>query len=341
MLLSSQLTEHGLGHCGRTARRVGNGSCTTNDHRSYRLFARGWDAGMEECSRRCEDCERCNYISYSLHFQDCSIYHACQMDALHSSPQNRTTGVPAFRSLMVRAVAPEQESLQDEATAKNAARAEAKARAEKAFAATSARAWSSTLRSAGVPESSWGARCRSLGADPLKLRRIPRLLLPITHASCCPTLSASADTSHGNETLAQQQLCTHSAMGRSCGTYPPPCEPGAPRVSPLATTKSLLQVVHVPKTAGTSFANDLAARLRVFIGAQEPGRDEICLGASDPSRFRLMLFREPRAHVLSMFVHCAASRFRLTNFAKRYLSTGENILYTGFHEWLDLLPHAQ
>ena len=82
---------------------------------------------MEECSRRCEDCERCNYISYSLHFQDCSIYHTCQMDALHSSPQNRTTGVPAFRSLMVRAVAPEQESLQDEATAKNAARAGGKA----------------------------------------------------------------------------------------------------------------------------------------------------------------------------------------------------------------------
>ena len=42
--------------------------------------------------------------------------------------------------------------------------------AEKAFAAASARAWSSTLRSAGVPESSWGARCRSLGADPLKPR---------------------------------------------------------------------------------------------------------------------------------------------------------------------------
>ena len=125
---------------------------------------------MEECSRRCEDCKRCNYISYSLHFRDCSWYHSCQMDALYSSPQNRTTGVPAFRSLMVRAVAPEQESLQDEATAKNAARAEAKARAEKAFAATSARAWSSTLRSAGVPESSWGARCRSLGADPLKPR---------------------------------------------------------------------------------------------------------------------------------------------------------------------------
>lgn len=127
--------------------------------------------------------------------------------------------------------------------------------------------------------------------------------------------------------------CSHYAKGRCCGTYSPPCEPCVARTADAGPSRPV-QVVHIPKTAGTSISTDLARRLDIFIGAQKPGRDEICLNQSDPSRFRVMMFRHPRAHVLSMFTHCAASAFARQAFRSRWSVHSSGDLQCGFVAWL-------
>ena len=54
-----------------------SGNCETDDRGSMRLSAEAaWSfrSSAAECARRCLDCERCRYISFSVGFRDCSWY---------------------------------------------------------------------------------------------------------------------------------------------------------------------------------------------------------------------------------------------------------------------------
>ena len=63
------------GYCAPT--RDNSGDCTGGDKGSMRLSAEAaWSfrSSAAECARRCLDCERCRYISFSVGFRDCSWY---------------------------------------------------------------------------------------------------------------------------------------------------------------------------------------------------------------------------------------------------------------------------
>jgi hypothetical protein len=70
----------------------------------------------------------------------------------------------------------------------------------------------------------------------------------------------------------------------------------------LAAEAVDLRIFHIPKTAGTSIHHELKA---LGHGAHEVR--EICMRPHllhGPRAFNFMMFREPRAHVLSLFMHC-------------------------------------
>ena len=60
----------------------------------------GWAGAASACLARCALCPRCNFISLSLRFQDCSWYHRCELDQLYDANQ----ADPAFLSAAVPTV---------------------------------------------------------------------------------------------------------------------------------------------------------------------------------------------------------------------------------------------
>ena len=82
------------GHCGTAGV---NADCQVDDAGSWvfdRAEASSWQEAAEACVRRCNSCERCRYVSYSLRRQDCSWFEHCNLEKLPNF-------VSGFRTLAV------------------------------------------------------------------------------------------------------------------------------------------------------------------------------------------------------------------------------------------------
>ena len=67
------------GYCGETDDRE-RGDCEIGDQGNLGLpnsATLTWAAASRECLRRCADCSRCNFVSLSISFKDCSWYRQC------------------------------------------------------------------------------------------------------------------------------------------------------------------------------------------------------------------------------------------------------------------------
>ena len=76
------------GYCDTTG--FGNaGACENDDKGSFsdvRFHPKRttWDSAVKECASRCMQCRRCNYISVSIKWNDCSWFNECDnMRSLH------------------------------------------------------------------------------------------------------------------------------------------------------------------------------------------------------------------------------------------------------------------
>ena len=69
------------GHCGETTDGQ-SGDCQVGDFGMTRLsksHVRTWQTATAECTRRCQECSRCKYISTSREYRDCSWYASCDV----------------------------------------------------------------------------------------------------------------------------------------------------------------------------------------------------------------------------------------------------------------------
>lgn len=84
-------------------------NCAVDDKGSF-SWAGGqtWDKALEACRAACLGCARCNFISVSLEWKDCSWYHACDMDNLRAD-------VAGFKSAVVRSAAKQESPTMDKA----------------------------------------------------------------------------------------------------------------------------------------------------------------------------------------------------------------------------------
>ena len=64
----------GAGHCGITD--SGPSNCATDSKGSWPLRSEHIGS-IEACHRRCRQCERCNYVSYSTRNDECAWYYRC------------------------------------------------------------------------------------------------------------------------------------------------------------------------------------------------------------------------------------------------------------------------
>ena len=64
----------GAGHCGIT--ESGPSDCTADAKGSWPLRSEHIGS-IEACHRRCRQCERCNYVSYSTRNDECAWYYRC------------------------------------------------------------------------------------------------------------------------------------------------------------------------------------------------------------------------------------------------------------------------
>ena len=84
------------GYCGSTS--FGNeGACEHDDKGSFGGVHLGssWDSALRACSQQCLSCARCNYVSLSLQWNDCSWFNECSLDKLHHE-------VKGHRSVRIR-----------------------------------------------------------------------------------------------------------------------------------------------------------------------------------------------------------------------------------------------
>lgn len=79
------------------------GSCEFGDRGAFGLPAAAasvsWEGAASACLELCAHCHRCEYVSLSPQYRDCSWYHRCDLNALHDA----TVPSPAFRSNAVSA----------------------------------------------------------------------------------------------------------------------------------------------------------------------------------------------------------------------------------------------
>ena len=89
-----RLMQEHRGYCGQT--EVG-GNCETGHQGSWAGVAT-----MQDCVGRCHACARCQYISFSKKFDDCSWYAACDA-MLTEIPNQPPRAGEAFRTIRVKA----------------------------------------------------------------------------------------------------------------------------------------------------------------------------------------------------------------------------------------------
>ena len=82
------LASAGRGHCGETN---GQTDCASANFGSFgwRSTLVGWHDAVLWCSHLCHSCSRCQFISVSLRYRDCSWYRECALDALQQPPNGR------------------------------------------------------------------------------------------------------------------------------------------------------------------------------------------------------------------------------------------------------------
>ena len=86
------LSNASAGHCGAT---VDLGDCDIGDQGTFgepQAIAGAtdrWRAATRWCLVQCASCSRCQYISLSLKYQDCSWYATCDLQRLHMPPSGR------------------------------------------------------------------------------------------------------------------------------------------------------------------------------------------------------------------------------------------------------------
>ena len=66
------------GYCERTgAGSTGDGECDIGNKGTWNLDHTDWNSSINYCANLCQKCARCNHISLSIEFNDCSWYHTC------------------------------------------------------------------------------------------------------------------------------------------------------------------------------------------------------------------------------------------------------------------------
>ena len=86
------------GYCDSTG--FGNeGACETDDKGAFSGISFSprttWEFATHVCRERCLSCARCNFISVSIHWRDCSWFNECALDRLHND-------VAGHKSMRVR-----------------------------------------------------------------------------------------------------------------------------------------------------------------------------------------------------------------------------------------------
>ena len=65
------------------------GSCEFGDRGAFGLPAAAasvsWEGAASACLELCAHCHRCEYVSLSPQYRDCSWYHRCDLNALHDA----------------------------------------------------------------------------------------------------------------------------------------------------------------------------------------------------------------------------------------------------------------
>ena len=92
------LSRSAEGYCAVT---TGPGDCSHDVKGSWTLHPHevgdGWLGAVRACLKRCAGCERCNSVSLSVRYADCSWFHSeCSASNLHVEPSS-------FRSAPARA----------------------------------------------------------------------------------------------------------------------------------------------------------------------------------------------------------------------------------------------
>ena len=80
------------GYCQTTSAGTVAGGACPNEHEVLGSFGGirysrrrlAWAAAARDCATRCLACPRCNYISVSVQWNDCSWFHECALDRLHN-----------------------------------------------------------------------------------------------------------------------------------------------------------------------------------------------------------------------------------------------------------------
>lgn len=109
-------------------------------------------------------------------------------------------------------------------------------------------------------------------------------------------------------------------------------------VLPKNTTKinsdKVLTFMHIPKTGGTSFYNDMLT-FGINFSNESPTGNEFCFHPGMEYTF----IRNPRSHILSQYTMC-----RYSNWGKKQkvqtLWTSDMDMFEGFEVWLDHFTHS-
>ena len=81
------MTHARSGHCGAT-NEGDEGDCALGQRGSWPLdlSSTTWVSAVQECLARCGACQRCKFVSLSLHLRDCSWYQSCELNNVLPGP---------------------------------------------------------------------------------------------------------------------------------------------------------------------------------------------------------------------------------------------------------------
>ena len=86
------LSSYSRGYCAKTE---GPGDCLRGDRGSWALApqeVRTWGQAATACVAHCGQCQRCQHVSVSRHWSDCSWFHACDYTKLQSKVNGFRSG---------------------------------------------------------------------------------------------------------------------------------------------------------------------------------------------------------------------------------------------------------